>query len=70
MGSTRGIRAARSCNPSDHGGEHEVHRATLAAGASDKKSVGGDGSNHIVDGVAMGLGRLVPARAELGVELD
>jgi hypothetical protein len=45
-----------------------AHRADPAAW--DKKSVGGDGASHIVDGVAMGLGRPVPTQTELGVESD
>jgi hypothetical protein len=38
--------------------------------AWDEKSVGGDGANLILDGIATGLGRPVLARGELGVESD
>jgi hypothetical protein len=38
--------------------------------AWDKNLVGGDGANLIMDGIAMGLGRPVLGRAEMGVESD
>jgi hypothetical protein len=39
------------------------------SGAWDEKSTKGDGANPIVDGTKLGLGRLVPAQTDRGVEL-
>jgi hypothetical protein len=57
VGSVYDIQAAHSCYPSEHGGEPE------------EKSVGSDGANLIMDGIEIGLGQPVLARAERGVEL-